>query len=486
MRFTIRKRGLRSARSCSLVATLVVMSVVAISAQQDRPLPVGHAEVGFLFDTVDRWTFEGEGQRRVRLAVESLAFDTVVEIRTPAGELVAENDDCSDSRDSSNTTDSCVEISIPETGSYQVRVAQSGVGTGGLYTIALQMLTNHALGGAAALPIGTPTIGQLGNDKGVGRWLFDTAGEQVVRVTAESNDFDTVIELRSSAGELLAENDDCADGAESSAATDLGPTDSCLETVVPGAGQYEISVTAYRREVGRYTVTVQATPVVGALENSDFVYASGEHYDEYAVEVDPGGTLVAEVESATFETYLTMISPAGVRTSHRSVTRDGLSRVRVVVTAAEPGIWSANVSSMWPAETGPYKLWLGASSAEPTLLHGELEAGDALGRDGEYIDVYPVGSRARGCLAVSLSGASGLRARVLGPAGYHAESAAIVVDNGTVVLDEVLSAEGPYRVLVTAAAQKTGRYALAIGECSLGGGGAVTAGGQRAGSSGVR
>ena len=72
--------------------------------------------------------------------------------------------------------------------------------------------------------------------------------------------------------------------------------------------------------------------------------------------------------------------------------------------------------------------------------------GTPRGGTGEYVDVHPLEARALDCLAVRLSGAAGLRARVLGPAGYHAESDTILADGGTVVLDDVLLG-GQHRVL---------------------------------------
>ena len=314
------------------------------------------------------------------------------------------------------------------------------------------------------LTVGEPEVGFLDT---VGRWSFEAEAGQEVRVTAESAAFDTVLELRSPAGEVLAENDDC-----------LFSTDSCLETILPVAGRYEIWVTAYFDGTGAYEVTAHTvrvgspdedsaepvgTPVVGALQQGDQAYVSGEHYDEYTVEVGPGGTLVAEVQSDAFETYLVVISPSGDRTSRPGAMRHGLSWVRLEVDAAEAGTWQVNVTSATAAETGSYQLWLDARGAGPTLVYGMLEVGDAEGRDGEYVDVHLVEVRALDCFAVSLSGAAGLRARLLGPAGYHAESDTILADGSTVVLDDVLSAEGQHRVLVMGASGQTGAYTLEIG-----------------------
>ena len=446
----------RQVRVTNIAARILAATLMAVNAggaawaQEGRPLTVGEPEVGFL-DTDGRWSFEVGAGQEVRVTAESDAFDTVIELRSPAGEVLAENDDCS-----SFTTDSCLETTIPVAGRYEIWVTAFRDGTGfytgsGFYTVGVHTAT------ATPLAMNTATPGRLGEDgQPVGRWSFEVGAGQEVRVTAESDAFDTLIQLRSPAGEVLAENDDC-----------LFSTNSCLEMTIPEAGRYEIWVTAFRNGTGAYEVAAHTaepvgTPVDGTLQQGDQAYASGEHYDEYTVEVGPGETLVAEVQSDAFETYLVVISPSGDRTSRAGAMRHGLSRVRLELAAAEPGTWQVNVTSASAAETGPYQLWLDARGTGPTLVHGTLEAGDAEGRDGEYVDIHPVEARALDCLAVSLSGSAGLRARVLGPAGYHAESDTILVDGGTVVLDDVLSA-GQHRVLVTGSAGQTGAYTLEIG-----------------------
>ena len=452
-----------AARILILATTLMAVSGGAAWAEDGSSLTVGKPEIGFL-DTVGRWSFEAEAGQVVRVTAESAAFDTVLEVRSPAGEVLAENDDCG-----SFSTDSCLEMTFPVAGRYEFRVtAFLGAGTG-FYTVAVQQAAT-ATATATPLEMNTATPGRLGEDEqAVGRWSFEAEAGQVVRVTAESAAFDTVLEVRSPAGEVLAENDDCS----------FDTTDSCLETILlPVTGRYELRVTAYFAGTGTYEVTAhtvgsrpptdedsvepEGTSVVGALQQDDQAYASGEHYDEYTVEVGPGETLVAEVQSEEFETYLVMISPSGNRTSRSGLMQHGLSRVRLEVDAAETGAWEVNVTSVSAAETGAYRLWLDVGSSGPTLVHGTLEAGDAEGRDGEYVDVHPFEARVLDCLAVRLSGPAGLRVRVLGPDGYHAESDTIPVDGGTVVFDDVLLA-GQHRVLVTGAVGQTGAYTLEVG-----------------------
>ena len=86
------------------------------------PLDGWAAEVGSL-DTVGRWSFSAEAGQEIRVTAESAAFDTVLELRSPAGALLAENDDCS-----SSTTDSYLETTIPLAGRYEIFVGVSEYG----------------------------------------------------------------------------------------------------------------------------------------------------------------------------------------------------------------------------------------------------------------------------------------------------------------------------------------------------------------------
>ena len=458
-------RRLPPALLVGAVATAALALPAAPSAAQDEEsgsLTVGKPEVGSLVDTVGRWSFTAEAGQSIVVTAESDVFDTVLELRSPAGALLAENDDCL-----SGSTDSCLETTIPATGRYQIRVTAYRDGIG-IYTVAVQEAS------VTPLTINTATLGRLGED-GVGRWSFAADAGQSIVVTAESDVFDTVLELRSSVGALLAENDDCA----------FGSTDSCLETTIPATGRYQIRVIAYGdSDSGIYEVAVHiptdedpVEPSDGALERGDRAYATGEHYDGYTVEVGPGETLAVEVQSDAFKTYLVVVSPSGERIGRAGAMQDGLSRALLEVDRAEPGVWQVNVTSASPAETGLYRLRLDARAAGPTLVHGRLEAGDAEGRNGEYVDIHLFEADDLDCVAVRLTGAAGLRVRILGPDGYHAESTAVSAAGGAAVLDEVLSG-GPHRAVVIGAADRTAaEYTLEIGVgCSATGRPQTTAG----------
>ena len=443
-----------------LAATLLTVTAGGeAKAEEGGFLTVGEPQVGFL-DTVGRWSFAAEAGQAVRITAESDMFDTVLELRSPTGDVLAVNDDCV-------LLNSCIDATIPATGLYEVRVTAYQDGNGGTYAVEVQQAS------ATPLTLNTATPGRLG-EGGVGLWSFAAEAGQSIHLTAESEAFDTVLELRSPASNVLAENDDCWSVS----------TDSCIDATIPATGFYEVRVTAYYGGTGAYEVAAHTPtredspePVDGALERGDRAYATGEIYDEYTLEISPGETFSAEVQSDEFDTYLVAISPSGERIGRPGAMRGGLSRALLEIARAEPGSWQVNVTSASAAETGLYRLRLDARAAGPTLVHGRLEAGDAEGRNGEYVDLHPFEAGDLDCLAVRLTGAAGLRVRLLGPDGYHAESAAISADGGVTVLDDVLSG-GPHRVVVIGAADRIAAdYTLEIGVgCSATGSRLETAG----------
>ena len=151
-----------------LATTLMLVSVSgAAGAQEGHPLTIGQPEVGFL-DTVGRWSFEAGTGQVVRVTAESDAFDTVIQLRSPAGEVLAENDDCS------VTTNSCLETTIPLAGRYEIWVTAFFNGTG-LYTVAVQTVT------AMPLTTSTATTSRLGeDDQTVERGSFEAGARNVM------------------------------------------------------------------------------------------------------------------------------------------------------------------------------------------------------------------------------------------------------------------------------------------------------------------
>lgn len=87
-----------------------------------------------LDDQADQWSFEGQGGQTVAVTASSLAFDTVAELRSPAGETLAFNDDHGDGTDSRVTT------TLPIDGLYGIEVRSWMEAGGGSYQVVVQVV----------------------------------------------------------------------------------------------------------------------------------------------------------------------------------------------------------------------------------------------------------------------------------------------------------------------------------------------------------
>ena len=171
-----------------------------------RRLVVGTpASATLLGSWSDRWTFTGRAGDQVTVELTSEAFDTYLELLGPAGELVMENDDGGDDRNSliENQT-------LDESGDYTVVARAYDDDGGGQYSLLLR----RGVSGRRRLVVGTPASATL-LGSGSDRWTFTgRAGDQVtVELTSEA--FDTYLELLGPAGELVMENDDGGDDRNS-------------------------------------------------------------------------------------------------------------------------------------------------------------------------------------------------------------------------------------------------------------------------------
>ena len=163
-------------------------------------------------------------------------------------------------------TDSRLVAALPADGEYEVLIGAFDDGRGS-YTVKVEPL---AIG---FLEIGESVDGVLGADDGVWRFRGET-GKTVV-VSAVSDAFDTIVELRAGDGDELGRDDDGGTG-----------TGSRLLATLAGDGDYEVRVISNGEGVGAYRLWVREadvgfveldTVVVGVVGADDGVWHfSGE------------------------------------------------------------------------------------------------------------------------------------------------------------------------------------------------------------------
>jgi len=185
----------------------------------------------------DAWTFDGAAGDLVTIALTSEEFDTYLELRGPDDALLFENDD-----DGPGLSSLIENARLPVAGTFTI-IARGFADGGGAYTLTLGA-------GELVLPIGElsygdTVTGELIRSSG-DQWTFEGEAGDTVTIALSSDVFDTVLELRAPAGELLASDDD--GGAD---------TNSLLEEIeLPDAGTYTIVVKGFGGGTGAYELTL--------------------------------------------------------------------------------------------------------------------------------------------------------------------------------------------------------------------------------------
>ena len=383
----------------------------------------------------DYWSFDGAAGQVVRITAGSDAFDTVVRLLSPSGEQLAWDDD-GGRYDGGRNTDSQLEAVLPAAGRYLVDVA-AYPGTGaGPYQV--------AMGPALVRPLEGAGTGEITAEGGGYYWSFDGVAGQVVRITAGSDAFDTVVRLLSPGGEELARDDDGGLGS-----------DSQLEAALPAAGRYLVRVGAYEDITGPYQVAMGLVPV-RALEGAGTGEITAEGgWDYWSFDGAAGQVVRITAGSDAFDTVVRLLSPGGeelARNGDGGLDTD--SQLEAVLPAV--GRYLVRVGALGIG-TGPYQVAMGTALVRPLegAGTGEITAeggGDYWSFDGAAGQVVRI---------TAGSDAFDTVVRLLSPGG---EELARDDDGGLGTdsqLEAALPAAGRYLVDV-AAYDGTGTYQVAV------------------------
>jgi hypothetical protein len=200
---------------------------------------------------MDSYEFIGRPGNQVTVDLRSEDFDTYVMLIDPSGEQ-EENDDAED------TSHSRIEMTLAETGVYEVIVTSYEPGELGDYELVIDQVDGAGIQPnrePGTLTVGRSTSGRLQYtdlEANTGEYrdlyAFDgTAGESI-RVEMSSDDFDTFLALTTPGGDVI-DNDDF----EGSTAR------SVVELELPETGRYRVAATSYGAgETGAYRLLVDA------------------------------------------------------------------------------------------------------------------------------------------------------------------------------------------------------------------------------------
>jgi hypothetical protein len=199
---------------------------------------------------------------------------------------------------------------------------------------------------------------------------------QRIQVLLQSEDFDAFLVLGiEGAGDF---SDDLSDDDSG------GGTDARIRFVAEESGAYVIRANSLTGgEVGSYTLSVSELPplppppaptpvalgrtVTGALTDSDPLAEDDSHYDSYSVRVRAGETIVVEMRSDEFDTFLVVGRMEGndfevLDSDDDGVPEDGSTNSRLEITAEEAGTLIIRANSLAPGATGGYTLRVDAGA----------------------------------------------------------------------------------------------------------------------------
>lgn len=473
----------------------------------------------------DSYTLDVRAGDRIDVRATSTEFDPYLIVRGPTDDVRWENDDEGD-----DSVQARVDETAPVSGRYRVIVTSYQAGESGRYQVrggpSRQASTQSRSNDGGTQPVraggnsndgsgaqqGTLAAGdeQLNSGEYFDAYQIEGRAGQQLRVSLSSAAFDTYLMLRGPDGSTF-DNDD-AHG-----------TNSALDITLPANGTYRLIVTSYRSgETGSYSLSANGAQialatgrsgggrsggsaigaatasaglrpggtVTGELREGDSTLSSGEFFDTYTLEADPGTQLVIEMSSSAVDTYVAAFGAGAYQVSNDDDPsgRNGTNS-RLEVTMPESGTLTVAATSYAGGETGAYRLsanFAGSSAraqqggggqamAWNGTVEGALQQGDPR-NDRSLTDVYTIEAEAGQALRLALSSSDfDPLVRVEGPDGFVAENDDDPA-GGTLnaVLDTRLPATGTYRVVVGSyAADGMGAYRLqsgtGTGQASTGG-----------------
>lgn len=223
------------------------------------------------------------------------------------------------------------------------------------------------------------------------RWYFEGKAGDIVAITLESEDFDTVLELRTLEDDaLLVENDDADTDTDNSA---------ILPYELAADGYYVIVVRDYAGESDEaYTLTLNQLELSAAGGETPYLDETilvklGEttEANTWQFEGKAGEVIEVTVESDAFDSFISIIRPNG-RPFIENDDADGLNAGLSFLRLREDGLYTLTISVAGEDEPTDYAGALYFFTLRSYPVNGELVMGEVvegeLPLDGASVWVY--------------------------------------------------------------------------------------------------
>jgi len=441
---------------CLLLITLLAVTGITQAYPQlqtgETSIAYGDTVTGNLTATTaaegDRYTFEGSAGDTVIITLESDEFDTILDLLDAADTIIATNDDAQ------GETNSMIAFILPAAQMYTIVARNFGTGTGA-YTLTLQ------LADVEPITVGQTIQGTLDAPAG-NRYGFSASQGDTVTITLQSEAFDTYLELFDTAGTRLEYNDD----AGSTHASQI--TYTFVED-----GDYMIVARTYNTGTGDYTLTLEQaeTSVLpgtpgGTLEYGQSISGSLSDTDgeRYTFVGTSGVLVIISLESADFDTYLTLLDPSNMLLMTNDDGGEG-SNSQIAIELPESGAYTIVVGSYNSSATSgsfdlslelaqppdSYELSYGGEPITAMLMDPTGDEWTFSGTAGEMVDIV--------VLAETFTSMIDL----IGPDGALVASNITASHFSGSELVTTLPATGTYTVVVSDyAAYQNGMYTISV------------------------
>lgn len=324
----------------------------------------------------DDWFYEGRAGERITVTQRSSDFDSWLLIgRVVNGEF--QLDEFND--DDGGGNDARIEMTLPTSGRYVIRVNVVGRGRTGAYTLSLTRAGGSSGGstGGNVLSAGQSFTGALESSDPVWTdntyydlWRYNGRAGERVTIIMRSPSFNSYMQW----GRLSGNEFSYLGGSTSR--TIGGQQETVLDITLPETGEYGIRANSHGRHTGQYVLTVSSsgssasTPsagssartislgstIRGSLTPADVQTDSGWYHEDYTFSGSRGQVIQVDLQSDEFDTFIDLYQ--GTRwVAEDDDGGDGLDS-RLVFTLPESGSYTICVRSRYANRTGSYTLSL--------------------------------------------------------------------------------------------------------------------------------
>ena len=368
----------------------------ASTSEGCTPLSYGQTTTGALSTTdtssrnrtgryADCFTFFGNSGDRIAIALSSTSFDTYMYLMNASGQVVISDDDGGGGSNSRVPAASGTFL-LTATGTYTIETTSLALAVTGNYSLTLTRAGTSTTPACSSITYGqtltgalATTDGQSVNRAGSFADCFTFAGSAGDRISIGLNSaaFDTYLYLMNAAGQILMEDDDGGDGANSRI-----PIAGSFK--LPATGNYTIEATSFGPTLtGNYsvnltrdtsstapacaTVTIGQT-VSGNLASTDGLSTNrpGRYADCFTFTGAVGDRLIISMNSTGVDAFLNLLGPGGeVVASDDESGGDRNARIPAAGSfeVKTAGTYTIEATSYGAGETGNYSLAVARETA---------------------------------------------------------------------------------------------------------------------------